>query len=162
MGTSPDFGAGKTSVFSGKFKNQPMTYFYREHVNIYFAVNINNNELLKGTTSRHPFGQKIVPIFSFLFEPGQAPLGAGKLKFSLPPVGNIYFAVNIDNNALLKMHDLKASLWAENCANFLAGTSPLGPGKLKFSLPPVGNIYFAVNINNNELLKMHDCKASLN
>jgi hypothetical protein len=49
------------------------------------VVNIHNNELLRGTTARHPFGQKIVPIFLF-FRPGQAAKAPGKLPQGLRDV----------------------------------------------------------------------------
>jgi hypothetical protein len=81
-------------------------------------MNIHNIEVLRGTTARPPFGQKIVPIFLFfclgrvilimtkLKSRRQAPTksgyfnyGPGKLKFSQ---GNIYLTMNIHNNKVLR------------------------------------------------------------
>jgi hypothetical protein len=70
-------------------------------------VSIHNSKVLRGTTARPPFGQKIVPIFSFFFVwAGRKKLqffsgkftllwvilimGLHLLKFSLPPVGTLY------------------------------------------------------------------------
>jgi hypothetical protein len=54
--------------------------------------------------------------------------GAGKLKFSL---GNYKVEDVLDHfNCRNLNYYRKASLWAENCPNFLAGTSPdFGAGK---------------------------------
>jgi hypothetical protein len=61
-------------------------------------VNIHNNQVLRGTTARPPFGQKIVPIFW----PGQSPtLGPGKLPQGKVFSGKYLPEVNIHNNEVL-------------------------------------------------------------